>query len=35
MFSTFVGTYDFTHRKRDRKSIPAIADSYKKKIWRD
>ena len=34
MFSTFAGTYDFTHRKHDRKSVPAIADSCKKN-WRD
>ena len=32
MFSTFAGTYDFTHRKHDRESVPAIADSCKKKI---
>ena len=31
MFSTFAGTYDFTHRKHDRESVPAIADSCKKK----
>ena len=35
MFSTFAGTYDFTHRKHGRESVPAIADSCKKKNWRD
>ena len=32
MFSTFAGTYDFTHRKHGRESVPAIADSCKKEI---
>ena len=34
MLSTFVGAYDVTHCKDDSKSVPAIADSYKKHVGR-
>ena len=30
MLSTFVRGYDVTYHKDDSKSVPAIADSYKK-----
>ena len=32
MLSTFVGSYDVAHCKDDSKSVPAIADSYNKRI---